>query len=165
MPVHGIIRNVAFTGPIVAVKVGRWYHLYREKKSGGGFSKIASDLTKDAAEAAADAVIENLDEWGGDIASALSDFVATLPSSEELGEIVGAAVAAGLAASSSFTGAAIREIGPAVVDSIEAFYDAAAEKLSGNQSSVIAAFTVGVLVILTGVFLYHEVSRGPKELM
>ena len=135
---------------LVSVAVGAGlYDIYKEKAD-GGYEKVLSGVAEDAAIAASEVVVDSLE-----------DLVEALPSPSELGEIVGAATAAAIQAGSAFSAAAIREAGPALVDGIEGFYDAVRDKLSGREVGVVAAFTVGVLVILTGTFLFYEVRRGP----
>ena len=87
--------------------------------------------------------------------------IEALPTATELGEVIGAATAAAISASTNFSGAVIREIGPAIVDSAELAYDAIAKKIAGQEANAIAGITVAVLTIVTVIFLFNEISRGP----
>lgn len=143
----GFVSNIRTR---IAVKgVGGLYTLYLRTQD-GSLQEYATDVAEDAAIAATDVVVDSLD-----------DLVDALPSASELGEIVGAATAAAVQATSSFSGAAIREIGPALVDSAELAYDAIAKKISGREADAIAGITVALLSIATLLFLYHEITRGP----
>tara|TARA_Y100000356_G_scaffold87479_1_gene73093 strand:- start:246 stop:683 length:438 start_codon:yes stop_codon:yes gene_type:complete len=134
----------------VAVKTaGGFYTLYR-KTQDGSFEEYATGIAEDA-----------LEETGAVIVDSLTELMEALPSPSEFGEMIGAATAAAIQATSSFSGTFIREVGPALVDSAEGFYNAVARKISGQEANAIAGITVGVLTLVTVLFLFHEVSRGP----
>lgn len=134
----------------VAVKTaGGLYTLYQRTQD-GTFEKFATGIAEDA-----------IDETGAVIVDSVTELIDALPSSSEFGEMVGAATAAAIQATSSFSGTFIREVGPALVDSAEGFYNAVARKISGQEANAIAGITVGVLTLVTVLFLFHEVSRGP----
>ncbi len=54
----------------------------------------------------------------------------------------------------------VKNVGPAVVDGVENTYDYVRGKLRGKEPDIIAAVTVGLLTILTGVYLYNAARRG-----
>jgi len=54
----------------------------------------------------------------------------------------------------------VKNVGPAVVDGVENTYDYVRGKLRGKEPDIIAAVTVGLLTILTGVYLYNAAKRG-----
>ena len=147
---------------MVAVSVlvgGGLYDIYK-KQGDGSWTKTATKVGAAAAEGVADAVLEELPSQE-ELEAALDKVIEALPSASELGEVVGAATAAAIKATSSFSGAAIREIGPALVDAAELAYDAIAKKISGREADAIAGITVALLTIATLLFLYNEISRGP----
>ena len=145
---------------LVSVAVGAGLYDIYKKNTDGSWSKTASGLGAAAAEGVADAILDELPSQE-ELEDALDRVIEALPSASELGEIVGAATAAAIQATSSFSGAAIREIGPALVDSAELAYDAIAKKISGREADAIAGITVALLSIATLLFLYHEITRGP----
>ena len=145
---------------LVSVQIAKGVYDIYKKNTDGSWTKTAAGLGAAAAQGVADAVIEELPSQD-ELEAALDKVIEVLPTASELGEIVGAATAAAIQATSSFSGAAIREIGPALVDSAELAYDAIAKKISGREADAIAGITVALLVIATLLFLYHEITRGP----
>ena len=145
---------------LVSVLAGAGLYDIYKKNDDGSWTKTASGLGAAAAEGLADAVIEELPSQE-QLEDALDRVIEALPSASELGDMVGAATAAAIQATSSFSGTFIREVGPALVDSAEGFYNAVARKISGQEANAIAGITVGVLTLVTVLFLFHEVSRGP----
>lgn len=61
--------------------------------------------------------------------------------------------------------ALIRGAGEAVVDGVDATYDYLREKFYvGNEKDIIAGFTVGMLTILTGVYVWNAVRNTADTL-
>jgi len=56
----------------------------------------------------------------------------------------------------------VRGIGPALVEGAQGAYDAIADTLDDREADVIAGLTVAILVIVTSIYLYHEITRGPN---
>ena len=54
----------------------------------------------------------------------------------------------------------IRGLGSAILDGLDAAYDAAAEKLDGREPAVISGLTVATVGLLTAVFLYNAAKSG-----
>jgi len=54
----------------------------------------------------------------------------------------------------------IRGLGSAILDGLDAAYDAAAEKLDGREPAVISGLTVATIGLLTAVFLYNAAKSG-----
>tara|TARA_R100000152_G_C6762167_1_gene186383 strand:+ start:925 stop:1383 length:459 start_codon:yes stop_codon:yes gene_type:complete len=146
--------------PMVSVMVGRGLYDVYKRNNDGSWTKAAAGLGAAAASGVADAVIEELPSQE-QLEVALDKVIEALPTATELGEVVGAATAAAISATTNFSGAVIREIGPALVDSAELAYDAIAKKIAGQEANAIAGITVAVLTIVTVIFLFNEISRGP----
>ena len=53
-----------------------------------------------------------------------------------------------------------KEIVPDLIESVERGYEVIREKMDGKEASMIGAFTVGFLVIMTFVYIFYEVRRG-----
>jgi len=144
----------------VAVQWRDYYRLYQYKQETGTWKEVMQELSIEEAQDLADVVIDDVPV--DKIEEALKLLASSLPSIDEIGTVVGAAVGASIRASSMFGRAVIREAGPALVESVELTYQTIANKLDGKEAGVIASFTVGLLVIITGIFLFHEISRGPS---
>ena len=55
----------------------------------------------------------------------------------------------------------VRGIGRATVDGIDAAYDAIREKfIKGKEPDIVAGFTIAMLAILTGVYVWHSVKNA-----
>ena len=54
----------------------------------------------------------------------------------------------------------VRGLGGAIVDGLDSAYDAARDKLRGNEPDVIAGLVVASLSILTVVYLYHSAKTA-----
>ena len=55
----------------------------------------------------------------------------------------------------------VEGLGPALVRSVDAAYDAIRDKfVSGKEPDIIAGFTLGTLVILASVYLYQSVKNS-----
>ena len=54
----------------------------------------------------------------------------------------------------------VRGLGGAIVDGLDSAYDAARDKLRGNEPAVIAGLVVASLSILTVVYLYHSAKTA-----
>ena len=61
--------------------------------------------------------------------------------------------------------AVVRGIGRATVDGIDAAYDAIREKfIKGKEPDIVAGFTIAMLAILTGVYVWHSVKNAKDAL-
>ena len=59
----------------------------------------------------------------------------------------------------------VRGIGRATVDGIDAAYDAIREKfIKGKEPDIVAGFTIAMLAILTGVYVWHSVKNAKDAL-
>jgi len=54
----------------------------------------------------------------------------------------------------------VRGFGSALIDGIDDAYDAVREKLRGKEDDVIAGFTVGLMALLTIVYVYNSVKNS-----
>ena len=54
----------------------------------------------------------------------------------------------------------VKNVGPAFVDGVENTYGYVRGKLRGKEPDIIAAVTVGLLTVLTGVYLWNAAKRG-----
>ena len=54
----------------------------------------------------------------------------------------------------------IRGLGSAILDGLDATFDAAAAKLEGREPAVISGLTVATVGFLTAVFLYNAAKSG-----
>lgn len=54
----------------------------------------------------------------------------------------------------------IRGLGSAILDGLDATFDAAAAKLEGREPAVISGLTVATIGFLTAVFLYNAAKSG-----
>jgi len=124
---------------------------YYRWRAAGGLSGIITRETADKLEEEGRAFIHQVAEVLGDI-----DWAA-------IGEAVGKVAAAVATASGEAGLGFVRGIGPALVEGIRGAYDAIAEVLDDQESNVIAGLTVAVLVIVTAIYLYHEITRGPSS--
>ena len=102
---------------------------------------------------------QEVEEGGGWFAEQLSDLAGWIASLdyEALGTAIGSGVAAGIQAGQGFLGGAVKEVIPALIEGVEDGYDYIRTKISGQESNAIAAITVGFLVILSAIFVYHKV--------
>tara|TARA_R110002012_G_C11674432_1_gene613456 strand:- start:1539 stop:2003 length:465 start_codon:yes stop_codon:yes gene_type:complete len=121
--------------------------------SDGVISEVTEDIANQAIDAGADVVEGTLQELlpilqsvGSDIAEGLGD----------LGEdILGASMQLG-----NQTLQVIRGAIPAVIDGIDDGYDYVRNKISGNEPTIIASLTVGMLSVLAGIYLINAARRG-----
>ena len=111
---------------------------YAVKYAGGEIKQVAEQEAKDLI----DAGIPVLRAIGSDIADALGS----------IGSNLGNA-----------TIQVIEYAGPALVDGIENTYDYIRGKLRGREPDIIAAVTVGALVVMAGVYLFNSAKRGIPE--
>jgi len=79
---------------------------------------------------------------------------------EAIGTGIGNAIAAVLEASGGIIGGVGKQLVPNLIEGVEIGYDKIREKLDGQESNVIAAFTVGFLVIFTFAYAFYEIRRG-----
>jgi len=101
----------------------------------------------------------SLEESGEAFISRTSDFVSNIDW-EQVGLFVGNIAAEVITATQSAFLGIIRGIGPAMIEGAQTFYGEVAQLLEDRQAEVISGFTVGLLVIVTLLYLYGEVMRG-----
>ena len=59
----------------------------------------------------------------------------------------------------------VRGIGRATVEGVDAAYDAIREKfIKGKEPDIVAGFTIAMLAILTGVYVWHSVKNAKDAL-
>lgn len=111
---------------------------YAVKNSDGVISEVTEDVANDLIEDG----VPVLRAIGSDIADALGSIGADLGNA---------------------TIQVIEYAGPALVDGIENTYDYIRGKLRGREPDIIAAVTVGALVVMAGVYLFNSAKRGIPE--
>ena len=114
-------------------------------------------LTTQGGETILEGTLEDAEAKAAELGQTI---VEGLPSAGEIGSAVGSAVAAGISAGTTATIAAIEEIGPAVVTSLDRAYDAVRAKIRLNPVDVIASLTFGSLVVISGVYVYSIARKG-----
>ena len=124
--------------------------------------KAGNKVGEVAAEEAQEAVEEGL----GFIATSLIDVMNWLGDAftnvdwDAVGEAVGKVASEVIKASTEVTSGIAKEIVPDLIESVERGYEVIREKMDGKEASMIGAFTVGFLVIMTFVYIFYEVRRG-----
>ena len=102
-----------------------------------------------------DALIES----GAGFIADIGDFVQNIEW-EAIGKAVGSAASEVIKATTEVTSGIAKEIVPDLIESVERGYEVIREKMDGKEASMIGAFTVGFLVIMTFVYIFYEVRRG-----
>ena len=92
---------------------------------------------------------------GSEIAGAIRDI-----DWDAIGGAVGKAASEVIKATTEVTSGIAKEIVPDLIESVERGYEVIREKMDGKEASMIGAFTVGFLVIMTFVYIFYEVRRG-----
>ena len=78
----------------------------------------------------------------------------------DLGDEIVETITEGAGVVANATLEVVRGLGGAIVDGLDSAYDAARDKLRGNEPDVIAGLVVASLSILTVVYLYHSAKTA-----
>ena len=131
-----------FAAPVIYGVITGAGLAYLYKNTEGELVEIGKDVADQAVNEGAELVQGTLEE----LAPILQDF--------------GSAIAQGLGTLGNQTLDVIRGAIPAVIDGIDDGYDYIRNKIRGNEPTIIASITVGMLTILTGVYLVNAARRG-----
>jgi len=113
---------------------------------------VRQGVIEDVSDFASDVVWDSIPSW-------LKD-----PDWEAIGEAVGTAASAVIKATTEVSSGIAKEIVPDLIESVERGYEVIREKMDGKEASMIGAFTVGFLVIMTFAYMFFEVRRGKDVL-
>ena len=106
-------------------------------------------------------VLTIYDAFGNEIEEVVADTLDdALEQARLLAEAAGASLEVAARAIANATLEVVRGLGGAVVDGLDSAYDAARDKLRGNEADVIAGLVVASLSILTVVYLYHSAKSA-----
>ena len=106
-------------------------------------------------------VLTIYDAFGNEIEEVVADTLDdALEQARLLAEAAGASLEVAARAIANATLDVVRGLGGAIVDGLDSAYDAARDKLRGNEPDVIAGLVVASLSILTVVYLYHSAKTA-----
>lgn len=128
--------------PAILVVVGSAAAGYYLRNSDGAITEITEDIATDLADSGVEVIEGTIEEL--------------LP----ILQGIGSGIAQGLGTLGNQTLDVIRGAIPAVIDGIDDGYDYIRNKIRGNEPTIIASITVGMLTILTGVYLVNAARRG-----
>ena len=106
-------------------------------------------------------VLTIYDAFGNEIEEVVADTLDdALEQARLLAEAAGASLEVAARAIANATLDVVRGLGGAIVDGLDSAYNAAQDKLRGNEADVIAGLVVASLSILTVVYLYHSAKSA-----
>tara|TARA_R100000664_G_scaffold31882_1_gene46007 strand:- start:233 stop:724 length:492 start_codon:yes stop_codon:yes gene_type:complete len=146
-------RQAFVTGFISAIPGGTAYVLYNSL----GEVEVVNADTPEAQDA-----LEFLTEQSAEQAKDALGVPDLEPQTlaEKFGEAVIQGVIRGATIVAGATIDLIENVGPAVIDGAEKSYNYLREKIRGYEVYAVEAITVGLIAVLTGVYLWNAAKRG-----